>query len=141
VLCWLLASSGAVILLDDMPGQPAMLGHIQAVLLGPRADLAAALPAGRGPGRDGRSPRADRPGSFHEGRQPTAEVGGVLFVQVYLECPSVQAELDGLVSRAAGQIIFKLDFKLLHCSPRNVGRWAHSLRGFDLMPAVPIRPG
>ncbi len=39
---------------------------------------------------------------FHEGCHSTAEVGGVLFVQVYLEHPAVEAELHGLISWAAG---------------------------------------
>jgi hypothetical protein len=57
---------------------------------------------------------------LYEGRQPLAEFGGVPFVQVYLERPAVEAELHGLVSRAAGQVILQLHFYLLHCSPRDV---------------------
>lgn len=42
---------------------------------------------------------------LHEWRQLTAERGGMAGVQIELICSAIQAELDGLVSRAAGQIV------------------------------------
>jgi hypothetical protein len=49
--------------------------------------------------------RVSEPGMLHEWRQLTAERGSMASVQVEFVGPAIQAELDGLVSCAAGQIV------------------------------------
>jgi hypothetical protein len=101
---------------DDAARQASVLRDGEAMLLGPGAYLATALPGGCRPDCASR-PRAGRPGVFDETRQLPAELGRVLRVQIDGVRLAVYAEFHGLVGWAASQIVFQLHFDPLHCIP------------------------
>jgi hypothetical protein len=107
VFSGLLAATGPVVLLDDVPGQATMFGHGEAVLLRPCVYLAAAFAAGSRPGGGPRPSCTSQPGSLDEGAQQVTEAGGMFGIQVDFVGPAINAEVDGLVGRAAGQVILK----------------------------------
>ena len=110
----------AFVLGDDLPGQSPVLSDVEALCLGPQADMPAAFPAGRRPGRRVRTPRT-QPGVLDEAGQLPAEVGRVLCVQIDFEGAPVNTEPDRLVSRTAGQIVLQLDIEPLHYYPPSCG--------------------
>jgi hypothetical protein len=101
------AAACGVVFLDDVTGQSAALGYDEALLLSPGTHLPAPFPADRRSGA-GSGPRwRRRPRVINEGSKPTAEIGSVTAVEVYLVGPAVHFEADGLIGRAAGEIIFQ----------------------------------
>jgi hypothetical protein len=111
-----LVAEGRFVLVNDVAGQAAVFGNGEALLFGPGAYLTAALPAGCGSDRAPR-PQPNRPGVLDEPRQLPAEFGCVSGVEVDRVDLPVYAELDGLIGRAARQIVFQLYFDPLHCLP------------------------
>jgi hypothetical protein len=73
-------------------------GNVEALFLGPGADVMAALAASGAPGGD-RRPARRNPRSLRERGQLLAKVGGVFRVQVDFIEFSVDTECDGLVGR------------------------------------------
>jgi hypothetical protein len=114
---------GLLVLLDDLSRQPSMRSHVKTLLLSPRPDLAAALPAGRGTDLGPAPPAVNPPGAIDKRRQPAPQVSRMLGAQVKLIRRAFQRELNRLVGRAAGQIVLQLYLKPLHrLPPRAKGR-------------------
>ncbi len=121
---------GSVVLLDDLSRQASMGSYVKPVLLSPGSYLAAAFPAGCGPGPDPAAPAVNSPGMFDKRRKPTAKVVRMLGAQIELVRRPLQRELNRLVRRTAGQIVLQLYLEPLHClPPRADGRGKISTAG------------
>src|SRR5712692_3048790 len=100
---------GGLVLLDHAGGDPAAGADREAVVFGPRPDLAAALPAGRRPRRPARRPAARLAGVLDERRELLAEGTGVLGAQVDLVVGTAEPEPHRLIRRAAIEVIVQRD--------------------------------
>jgi hypothetical protein len=120
---------GLLELADDLGRQAAVRGYLEPLLLGPGPDLAATLPAGRRPDGHVTAPVVHPPGVLDKGRQPMAQIGRVLGAQIQFVRPAIQAELDGLVGRPPGQVVFQLYLEPLHRPPRADGRGKKAAAG------------
>jgi hypothetical protein len=98
-----------------------MGSHLKTLLLSPGPYLAAALPAGRGPGPDPAASMVDPPGMLDKRREPTAKVVRMLGAQIKLVRRAFQHELNRLVGRTAGQVILQLHLEPLHYLPPKSG--------------------
>src|SRR5689334_11998128 len=97
-------------------GHPPAVLHVDALRLGPLADLSAVHPvcprpaaaAGRPPGTAPRPPRR-----LHVARQRVPQRAGMLGVQIDLILGAVQSEADGALSLAAVKVIDEHSLDLL----------------------------
>src|SRR5690348_16821430 len=105
----LLATAGRMVLLDHSGGDAPPLTDRQTVLFRPDADITRALPVDHGPSRAARRCPPGPAGMLNVRRELLAQRGGVLGVQVDLIVGAVEREPDGLLGRAAGQVVVKDD--------------------------------
>jgi hypothetical protein len=100
---------GGLVLVNDAGEDAPALADRDALVLGPRTDVRAALAACHGPpGPAARSPPG-LTGVVDERRELLTEPGGVAGTQVNLICRAINLESHRLVRRAPIKIIFELD--------------------------------
>ncbi len=98
-----------------------MVRHGETPLLSPGTYVAAPLPARRRPDPGTGQLAVRLAGMIHErGKQP-AELGRMPRAQVDLVVGAVHAEPDGLVRRAASEIVLQKYFDPLHYFPPSCG--------------------
>jgi hypothetical protein len=90
---------------------------VKALLLSPGANVATALPAGRGPDLNSGAATVNPPGVLDKRCQPAPKIGRMLGAQIKLVRRAFQRELNRLVGRAAGQVVLELYLKPLHRLP------------------------
>jgi hypothetical protein len=112
--------------------------HLKTLLLSPGPYLAAALPAGGGPGPDPAASMVDPPGMLDKRRKPTAKVVRVLGAQIKLVRRAFQHELNRLVGGTAGQVVLQLYLETLHYLPPKSG-WPGQKFNRRRAPFIPRR--
>ena len=106
---WLSAPVGCVVLLDHGGRDAPALTDRHAVLFRPGPDITRALPVGGLPPRPARRCPPVPAGMLEVGRELLGERGGVLGIQVDLIVGAFEREPDGLLGRAAAQVVFEDD--------------------------------
>jgi len=111
-----LLCGGGLELDHQFGGHPSAVLHVDALRLGPLADLGAVHPVRPRPEAAAGWPTGTASGpprSLHVARQRVPQRPGVLGVQVDLILGAVQSESDGILSGAAVEVIDEQDLYLL----------------------------
>src|SRR5262249_23759004 len=114
-----------LVLLHHARRDPPAIADRNAVVFRPRTDVAAALPAGRGPGSPANQSSAGLAGMLDERRELLAEGAGVLAAQINLIIRALEAEPHSLVRWAAIQVVLQRDGYLLSHINLPCRRWVN----------------
>ena len=116
--------AGSVVLLNDAGGDAPAGADSDALVFRPRPDIAAAVPAGRGPPRPAALSPPGLAGMIDERGELAAQRRGVLLAQIDLIFRTIHPEPHRLLRRAPIKIIFELDGYLLR-HPASWLRWGY----------------